>query len=181
MFRILFGLALMTAIFTAIVSIHSSVEVFFDLLSFLFVVGTTVAGTIISFPLSSLVEAMIPGRATTNEAKARKVLVFHRLADIAVSSGLAGTVIGLVIMLTKLDDPTQIGPAMAVALLTLLYGVLIGEMWLRGVAASTSASMDAAPDLSSRRGAVSIYMPLLGLFALVTTFLLMLLAMGDFG
>ena len=36
--------------------------------------------------------------------------------------GMIGTLIGLVIMLLKLDDPSAIGPAMAVALLTTFYG-----------------------------------------------------------
>lgn len=180
MVRIFFGVVFMGAVFTAIISVHSSVFAFADLLSFLFVVGMTVAGTIISFPLSSLAEAVIPGRATTHEAKARKVLVFHRLADVTVSSGLAGTLVGLVLMLMQLDDPSHIGPSMAVALLTLLYGLLFGELWLRGVATSTSASMDAAPDLSSRRGAVSVYMPLMALFVMIAAFSMMLLAMADF-
>jgi chemotaxis protein MotA len=36
--------------------------------------------------------------------------------------------IGLVQMLSSMDDPKQIGPAMAVALLTTLYGALIANM-----------------------------------------------------
>lgn len=40
------------------------------------------------------------------------------------SMGLVGTIIGLVQMLQNLDDPDSIGPAMAVALLTTLYGAV---------------------------------------------------------
>ena len=42
---------------------------------------------------------------------------------------MIGTLIGLVNMLNKLDDPSAIGPQMAVALITTLYGSLIAN-WL---------------------------------------------------
>ena len=42
--------------------------------------------------------------------------------------GMTGTLIGLVAMLVNMDDPSAIGPAMAVALLTTLYGSLIGTL-----------------------------------------------------
>lgn len=41
--------------------------------------------------------------------------------------GMIGTLIGLVMMLQALDDPTTIGPKMAVALITTFYGSLIGN------------------------------------------------------
>jgi chemotaxis protein MotA len=42
--------------------------------------------------------------------------------------GLIGTLIGLVQMLGYLDDPTTIGPSMAVALLTTFYGAILGNV-----------------------------------------------------
>lgn len=42
--------------------------------------------------------------------------------------GMIGTLIGLVLMLAKLDDPSAIGPGMAVALLTTLYGSLLANL-----------------------------------------------------
>lgn len=42
--------------------------------------------------------------------------------------GMAGTLVGLVAMLVNMSDPSAIGPAMAVALLTTLYGALIGTL-----------------------------------------------------
>lgn len=41
--------------------------------------------------------------------------------------GMIGTLIGLVIMLQNLSDPSSIGPAMAVALLTTFYGAVIAN------------------------------------------------------
>jgi chemotaxis protein MotA len=42
--------------------------------------------------------------------------------------GMIGTLIGLVQMLSAMDDPKSIGPAMAVALLTTLYGAMLANM-----------------------------------------------------
>lgn len=47
---------------------------------------------------------------------------------IAPAMGMIGTLIGLVQMLQNLDDPSSIGPAMAVAMLTTLYGALIANL-----------------------------------------------------
>lgn len=50
--------------------------------------------------------------------------VFDALATYLPAFGMVGTVIGLVAMLRNLHDPKVIGPAMATALLTTLYGLL---------------------------------------------------------
>ncbi len=49
------------------------------------------------------------------------------VADAGPAFGMIGTLVGLVQMLTAMDDPKSIGPAMAVALLTTLYGSLIAN------------------------------------------------------
>lgn len=48
----------------------------------------------------------------------------------APAFGMIGTLIGLVLMLATLDDPSTIGPKMAVALITTLYGALISNFFL---------------------------------------------------
>lgn len=53
--------------------------------------------------------------------------IFSALGDIAPAMGMIGTLIGLVQMLANMDDPKSIGPAMAVALLTTLYGAIIAN------------------------------------------------------
>jgi chemotaxis protein MotA len=53
--------------------------------------------------------------------------VFKGMGDSAPAFGMIGTLIGLVQMLASMDDPSSIGPAMAVALLTTLYGVLLAN------------------------------------------------------
>ncbi len=54
--------------------------------------------------------------------------LFRFLAATAPAMGMIGTLIGLVQMLRALDSPSAIGPAMAVALLTTLYGAVMAFM-----------------------------------------------------
>jgi chemotaxis protein MotA len=54
--------------------------------------------------------------------------IFTALGDVAPAMGMIGTLIGLVAMLSNMDDPKSIGPAMAVALLTTLYGAMLANM-----------------------------------------------------
>jgi chemotaxis protein MotA len=60
----------------------------------------------------------------------RAAALLRRAADVAPAMGLVGTLVGLVQMLGSLDRPDAIGPAMAVALLTTLYGAAIAHMLL---------------------------------------------------
>jgi len=55
------------------------------------------------------------------------VNMFKAIGDYAPAMGMIGTLIGLVQMLSNMDDPKSIGPAMAVALLTTLYGAVIAN------------------------------------------------------
>ena len=54
--------------------------------------------------------------------------VWSAWGEVAPAMGMVGTLIGLVQMLVDLSDPKAIGPAMAVALLTTLYGSLIADV-----------------------------------------------------
>ncbi|PPD32105.1 MAG: flagellar motor protein PomA [Methylomonas sp.] len=51
------------------------------------------------------------------------------VADLAPAMGMIGTLVGLVQMLSNMSDPSAIGPAMAVALLTTLYGAVIANVF----------------------------------------------------
>ena len=54
--------------------------------------------------------------------------VFSTMGTFAPAMGMIGTLIGLVQMLQSMDDPSTIGPAMAVALLTTFYGSVIANI-----------------------------------------------------
>lgn len=60
--------------------------------------------------------------------------IFTALGGIAPAMGMIGTLIGLVQMLANMDDPKTIGPAMAVALLTTLYGAIIANAFALPIA-----------------------------------------------
>ncbi|SCW76857.1 chemotaxis protein MotA [Sphingobium faniae] len=69
--------------------------------------------------------------------------VWLSVADAAPALGMTGTIIGLVGMFAAMDDPAKLGPSMALALLTTLYGVVIANI----VAAPVAARL---ADLSER-------------------------------
>ena len=56
--------------------------------------------------------------------------------------GMAGTLIGLVQMLMHLDDPATIGPALATALITTFYGLMLANLILTPVAAKLASRTD---------------------------------------
>ncbi len=62
------------------------------------------------------------------ERHKRGAQVFATNGDIGPAMGMIGTLIGLVAMLSNMDDPKSIGPAMAVALLTTMYGAMLANM-----------------------------------------------------
>ncbi len=58
----------------------------------------------------------------------KSIDVMRKAGDIAPAMGLIGTLVGLVQMLANLDDPSTIGPSMAVALLTTFYGAFLSNV-----------------------------------------------------
>jgi len=70
----------------------------------------------------------------TSDRHVRSAGILRRAAEVAPAMGLIGTLIGLVQMLGNLDDPSAIGPAMAVALLTTFYGAILANMVFMPVA-----------------------------------------------
>ena len=54
--------------------------------------------------------------------------IFTTMGTFAPALGMIGTLIGLVQMLQTMDDPSSIGPAMAVALLTTFYGSIMANL-----------------------------------------------------
>ena len=54
--------------------------------------------------------------------------IFSTMGNYAPAFGMIGTLIGLVQMLRAMDDPSAIGPGMAVALLTTFYGCILANL-----------------------------------------------------
>lgn len=57
--------------------------------------------------------------------------ILRSMASTSPAFGMIGTLVGLIIMLDNMgDDPSKIGPGMAVALITTLYGILFARLIL---------------------------------------------------
>ena len=182
--RILLSGFVFVALVCAGILMGGALQGFIDVPSLVIVLGGMSCATVGSFPINIIGDAILDalgGAATGDEERVlRSHHVFSKMGDFAVASGLMGTVIGLVNMLANLDDPTVIGPAMAVALLTIFYGVVLGEFVCRTLANSCLSKDNVALERSGRRGISYIYFAAVSLFLLITTFLVMLLAMANF-
>ena len=77
----------------------------------------------------------------------RSIAILRRSAELAPAMGLIGTLIGLVQMLGNLSDPSAIGPAMAVALLTTLYGAVLANMVFTPLAAKLEKNSNTEVEL----------------------------------
>ncbi len=77
-----------------------------------------------------LVSSILETEIDCIEQRHSKVIGFwDNLAAMGPAWGMIGTLIGLINMLKLLDDPSSIGPNMAVALITTLYGSLLAN-WI---------------------------------------------------
>lgn len=73
-----------------------------------------------------IINAILEGELDTMKKRhTRGQTVFKFMASTAPAMGMIGTLIGLVQMLQNMSDPAAIGPSMAVALLTTLYGAIL--------------------------------------------------------
>ncbi|WP_114418840.1 motility protein A [Marinospirillum perlucidum] len=73
-------------------------------------------------------EVLFKEMSLTIDRKSIGEKVFRAFGDLAPAFGMIGTLVGLVAMLNNLDDPTALGPGMAVALLTTFYGSLMAQL-----------------------------------------------------
>jgi len=74
-----------------------------------------------------VVEALMETKLEHMENRHKTMIsMFGSIGGTAGAMGMIGTLVGLVAMLANLSDPAAVGPAMAVALLTTLYGALVG-------------------------------------------------------
>lgn len=65
---------------------------------------------------------------SSHDRALRGVSVFQTMGTYSPALGLIGTIIGMMQMLNALNDPTTVGPAMAVALTTTLYGAILSNL-----------------------------------------------------
>lgn len=68
--------------------------------------------------------------------------IFDAMGAYSPAFGMIGTLIGLINMLVKMDDPSTIGPSMAVALITTLYGAFLANLIFLPIAGKLRARSD---------------------------------------
>ncbi|MFQ5461728.1 MAG: motility protein A [Phycisphaerae bacterium] len=77
-----------------------------------------------------LIEQIMMNDLETIEARhSEGKALFDNIGKYAPAFGMIGTLVGLVIMLQNMADPGAIGPAMAVALLTTMYGAVVANLF----------------------------------------------------
>lgn len=77
-----------------------------------------------------LIEAIMTNDLETVEARhGEGKALFDTVGKFAPAFGMIGTLVGLVIMLGKMNDPSAIGPGMAMALITTLYGAVLANLF----------------------------------------------------
>lgn len=77
-----------------------------------------------------LVRAIMETELASMEGRHKEKIGFwESVAAMGPAWGMIGTLVGLVNMLQNMDDPSSIGPSMATALITTLYGSLLAN-WI---------------------------------------------------
>ena len=174
----LVGFSLAAAFIIAGIMYGGQLLSFFDVPSIFIVFGVLIGGTVASFPVNHIIAmtmAYFSQEPLTEDQALRAHFFFHSLANLALAGGITGCLIGLVNMLRNLDDPSHIGPAMAVALLTPLYGCLLGELFLRPAATECLSRTQTFP-VNQRRGSSSLLFHVVILLLVLTSFFVMMLA-----
>lgn len=126
----------------------AGLSIFFDLPSLMHTLGIALCVTLGMHGPGSLRAALVAGLRGTAEPDllATHAAVLGTLRHTLLASGAVGTLIGLVLMLSAMDEPTHLGPAMGVALLSLFYTVLLAELLLAPMASRLfSQAQDPAP------------------------------------
>lgn len=97
-------------------------------------VAAAIADIVDVRPTADIAAHITERRRARVERHAAAADVWSSAAEVAPAMGMIGTLIGLVRMFTAMNDPAAIGGAMAVALLTTLYGAAIATLVAQPIA-----------------------------------------------
>lgn len=107
-----------------------SVDWFFGPTSLIWVLGTLFAGLWVGFgpeTIPKAFKAALFSRPADAKERRRFANFFRQGHQLSWGAGLIGMIINLVVMLQNMDDPSAIGPGMAMSLLVVLYGAVLAE------------------------------------------------------
>ncbi len=123
------------AVILAAILLGGDLAAYINMPSAVFVIGGTGALLLFTFGHDGCLTAMrlaIRGKRkvehTPTIPRGDPVVFFRLAAAYALTMGFVGTLIGIVAMLSNMDDPSKIGSGMATALLTTLYGSLLANI-----------------------------------------------------
>ncbi len=114
-----------------ILSLESEIETYYQKDPFL---GDMIRMLVDGIEISEIKATAEGALAQLDEKLSTEVAVWERLADLFPAYGMIGTLIGLIQMLRNLNDPSALGPGMAVALITTLYGAILANAFAIPVA-----------------------------------------------
>ena len=160
-------------------------EMFLDPAAMAIVFGAVLGGLWISFDPRLLADTFAKSLQSEKVTDPKKVALYaavlSRAHQLAWGAGLVGTLIGMVLMLANMDDPDAIGPGMAVALLTLLYGAFLAEFIIgplkSGMIEQSIAAAAASDAIKDDDGKRTPAYAIAGTSACITTFFIILLSM----
>lgn len=75
--------------------------------------------------IEDILDTQIEAMVVTDQSDAN---LFRTMATLAPGFGLVGTLIGLIIMLTRLTDISKVAPSMATAMTATFYGVILANL-----------------------------------------------------
>ena len=161
-----------------------TLEMFLDPAGLAIVFGAVVGGLLLSFDPRLVADAFGKSLQSEKVTDSKKVALYaavlSRAHQLAWGAGLVGTLIGMVLMLANMDDPAAIGPGMAVALLTLLYGAFLAEFIIgplkSGMIEQSIAAAAASDAIKDDNGKRTPAYAIAGVSACVTTFFIIMLA-----
>ncbi len=159
-----------------------TIEMFLDPVGLAIVLGAVLGGLWISFDPRLVADAFAKSLQSEKVTDSKKVALYaavlSRAHQLAWGAGLVGTLIGMVLMLANMDDPNAIGPGMAVALLTLLYGAFLAEFIIgplkSGMIEQSIAAATASDVVSDDDGKRTPAYAIAGTSACVATFFIIL-------
>ncbi|MBU0550484.1 MotA/TolQ/ExbB proton channel family protein [Myxococcota bacterium] len=137
------------ALFPIAALFSGDLAIFIDLPSILLVTLAPPLIVIGHHGMRGFIRALQVGAGAKPEEESPRVL--QSLRDLSCAAGAIGFLIGLVQLLANLDDPTRVGPALAVAMLTVLYGLALAELLYAPILRRLTG-----PSKPSARGAVTL-------------------------
>ena len=107
---------------------------FVSLTAVIYILVSVLVSSLLSFSLReiSLAFKVLWGRAEATETNCRRAaLIFKAMRARSLTFGVLGAFVGGILILTKLEGLSRIGPNVAIASLSLFYGIFLSELIFR--------------------------------------------------